>query len=955
MTNTWRTGLLVSPLFFLSVQCPVFAAEPFGEDLYEPGLQEHVHVTATRTSKRDIDTAAAVTAIDEAAILEQAPDVIAEMLRSEPGAFFQQTTPGQGIPIIRGLKGSQVLHMVDGMRLNNAFFRNAPNQYLGLVDSFSAQRVEVVRGSQGSLYGADAMGGVVNILTIEPVYDSSDWRQDSRLYGSYDSADQGWVFSARTRGGKRGWGFSGGVSYQDHSDRESGNGETLAPSAYKSKAADIKFLAATSEHSELMVAAQVMEQPSTPRYDELVPGYGQQAPSAWQFLFEPNRREFLHARFRLEGNSAWFDRVEAHAARQVITDDRLTQDYGSPEITAEDNRSTLDGVTLQFNSSLESGISLVWGAEYYRDAVDSRRFVRTAGSDAAMEVRSRFPDGSSMDSAAVYLSGEWLQTRNFDLNAGLRYSWFDIQLPTSEDYDAVKLTPSDLTGDIHAVYAVSDNFKWVANIGRGFRPPNIFDLATLGPRSGNRFNVVNSELGPETVWSYDLGFKMETGLLEFEAFAFYMDYRDKITTVLTGGTTAGGRDIVRSENRAEVELYGIETGLFWAATQDLRVFAVLNYTRGEESEDVQTTVPADRVPPLNGKLGLEYFFNDNWRLEPYLLFAARQDRLSPRDVRDPRINPAGTAGWGTLNMLLDWQVTDALQLGLRLENLLDKSYREHASGIDAAGRNIGLWVNYGFYPQDRALAVNHSIPGSIGFWLSLPLAAAQGLWLRRNAPRLPEAAGDRQGSTGRGNRLRLLAMGDSIIAGVGLQSMTESLPVQFAAALADKYRCCVEWRLEGRNGADIAELISSVRQLGHEQQADVILISVGVNDVTGLSSKQRWRSQVNLLLDELKGRWPAAKVIFAGLPPMGEFPLLPQPLRFTLGYRAAGLDRIAAEMLQNERHMLHVPTRIDPLHQAFCSDGFHPSTESCKFWAIGLAERTEADNLPGWNSTTGST
>ena len=92
----------------------------------------------------------------------------------------------------------------------------------------------------------------------------------------------------------------------------------------------------------------------------------------------------------------------------------------------------------------------------------------------------------------------------------------------------------------------------------------------------------------------------------------------------------------------------------------------------------------------------EYFFRGDWRIEPYLLFASSQDRLSPRDVRDPRIDPMGTAGWGTLNVSLDWQATSALQLGLRLENLADKAYREHASGIDAPGRNVGLWVNYSF-------------------------------------------------------------------------------------------------------------------------------------------------------------------------------------------------------------------------------------------------------------------
>lgn len=696
MTNLSRARLLVLPFLLLLFQSLLRADDESSDDLYETDKLEHVQVTATRSNKRDIDISAAVTAIDEKAILELAPDVIAEMLRGQPGAFFQQTTPGQGIPIIRGLKGSQVLHLVDGMRLNNAFFRNAPNQYLGLVDSYAAERMEVVRGSQGTLYGADAMGGVLNILTPEPRYAESQWQQESRLYGSFDSVDDGWVLNARTQGGKQGWGFTGGATYQDHSSRTSGSGEELIPSAYKSKAADLKFVVDSSENTSLMLAAQVMEQPSTPRYDEMVPGYGQDEPSSEQYLFKPNRRSFIHARFRYDGQGDWFDQFEAHAARQVITDDRLTQDYASPVISTEKNRSTLDGVTLQVNSNFTSGISLVWGAEYYTDEVDSRRFRQAEDADSKTEVRSRFPDGSSMDSAAVYLSAEWLNTEKFNLNAGLRYSWFDIRLPANEVYDNVKLTPSDLTGDIHAVYALNPNLKLVANIGHGFRPPNIFDLAALGPRPGNRFNVANTNLDPESVWSYDLGIKTETDSLEFEVFAFYLDYTDKITSVFTGETTEDGRFIVRSENRNNVKIYGLEVGTFWIVKDGLRLFAVANYTHGEENDDNDMSVPADRIPPLNGQVGVEYFFNEDWRIEPYVMFAGRQDRLSPRDLGDPRINPLGTAGWGTLNILLDWQATDSLQLGLRLENLGDKAYREHGSGIDAAGRNLGLWVNYSF-------------------------------------------------------------------------------------------------------------------------------------------------------------------------------------------------------------------------------------------------------------------
>jgi outer membrane receptor protein involved in Fe transport len=541
------------------------------------------------------------------------------------------------------------------------------------------------------------MGGVLNLLTPEPVYNEPDWQQEGVLYGSYDSVDDGWVVSARTQGGREGLGIAAGASYQDHASRTAGNDRRQVPSFYTSKAADIKLVADLGTRSGLMLSAQVMEQPSTPRYDELVAGYGQDEPSSEQYLFDPNRRSFVHARWRLDGDSGWFDRFEANLARQVITDDRLTQDYGSPEILSEENRSTLDGFTLQFNASTSSGTQWVWGAEYYTDAVDSERWMRLEDTEDESEVRSRFPDGSSMDSAAVYASGDWTNDDRLDISAGMRYSWFDIRLPASTLHEAVSLTPGDLTGDIHLVYEQNPGLKLVANLGRGFRPPNIFDLATLGPRPGNRFNVANTALDPETVWSYDLGLKTESDVLEFEVFGFYMDYTDKITSVYTGEVTEEGRDIVRSENRNSVTLYGLETGLYWSANELLDVFAVINYTRGEEKGDDNGTIPADRIPPLNGKLGLEYYYTDALRVRPFLLFASEQDRLSPRDVRDPRIDPDGTSGWMTVNLHLDWSVTPSLQLGLRLENLTDEFYREHASGIDAPGRNIGLWVRYSLH------------------------------------------------------------------------------------------------------------------------------------------------------------------------------------------------------------------------------------------------------------------
>ena len=248
--------------------------------------------------------------------------------------------------------------------------------------------------------------------------------------------------------------------------------------------------------------------------------------------------------------------------------------------------------------------------------------------------------------------------------------------------------------------------------------------------------------------------------------------------------------------------------------------------------------------------------------------------------------------------------------------------------------------------------LNH-LPARILFRLSLPIVALQGLWLRRTAVRLPEASGEKTGVSGQGARIDLLAIGDSIIAGVGTGTVERSLPVQFSHSLAASRSCSVHWRVEGSNGANIEGLRKRISNIDRDQKADVILISIGVNNVTGLSSTRHWRFNFNALVVELKRKWPASTVIFAGLPPMEKFPLPPQPLRFLLGRRAMVLDRIAADIISQQAHMFHIPTDIDPVAQEFCEDGFHPSAESCATWAKELAQRFETANLAEQKSTIG--
>jgi outer membrane receptor protein involved in Fe transport len=561
------------------------------------------------------------------------------------------------------------------------------------VDAFAVQRMEVLRGSAPSLHGADAMGGVVQVLTPEPDFDGATWQSEGRAYLSYGSAENAIVVRAEAATGRTNQAFSGGVTYQHYGDRRTGGGEVVAPTGYDARAGDLKWRNRFGRGGELMLSAQVLEQPSTPRIDELVAGFGQDEPASVLSEFRPNRRSFLHARYRIAAGTGWFQRMEVHVARQVITDDRLSQDFGAIEHIREFNESTLDGITVQFNSPWHGGANeLVWGFEYYTDEVASSRLLTQLGDGSSSGARGRFPDGSTMDSAAVYAANRWDRER-FMFEAGLRYSRFEVSLPASGEVAAVAVEPDDLTGDVHAAWELTPGWRLVANAGRGFRPPNIFDLGTLGPRPGNRFNAPNPDLQPESVRSYDLGLKTSGAGWEAELFVFYFDYRDKITSVLTGELTSEGRAVVRSENLNEAELYGVESGFRWGFAPGFEAYGAVNYIRGNEQDGSGGEAPADRVPPLNGRLGLVWAPGDRLRVEPWIDFAAAQDRLSPRDVEDPRIDPAGTPGYGTLNVLLGWQADPRLELGIRLDNLTDRRYREHGSGIDAPGRNIGFWLN----------------------------------------------------------------------------------------------------------------------------------------------------------------------------------------------------------------------------------------------------------------------
>jgi TonB-dependent heme/hemoglobin receptor len=678
-----------------SIAVAVAATAAAEAALAETPPLEVIQVTATRRPESAFEVPVATTVVGLEAIRNATPQTVMDLLRSRPGTYVQQTTPGQGVVIVRGLKGSEVLQLVDGFRLNNAIFRNAPNQYIALVDSQMLRQVEVVRGPMSSLHGSDAMGGVVQMLSQEPEFARDGWNVSGRVRTIYGSADDSTLSRVEATAADAGVALGGGGTYQSVGDRRVGGGETLPYTSYSQRAADFKLRAAVAPGHEITAQVQYAEQPKTPRYDELTPGFGQTQPTSAVFWFEPQRRDFAQLRWRGTNSTALWDNAEVHAGWQILQDDRRTRDFGSLNLDREKNRDTTVGVTFQAGKRLGGGHFLTWGADYYGDTVDSSRVRTNIATGVETPRPPRFPDGSTMTQFGAFAVDDWKASERLDLIFGLRWSQVATELPPSGTSAGVDVDDRDLSGNLSVAYGLRDDVRLVANFGRGFRAPNVFDLGTFGDRPGNRFNVPNPDLQSETVTTFDAGVKFEGARIQGEIVGYVSRYSEKITSVLTGEVTPSGRLVVQNRNASRLDLVGVEAGLRGRLRDDLEWYASTTWTRGDETvAGVET--PADRIPPIFGAAGLLWQATARVDLEGYLEYAGSQDRYSPRDEVDPRIEPGGTSGWVTWNARGSWQATEALSLAVRLANLGDRRYREYGSGLDAPGFDCRVTLDYGF-------------------------------------------------------------------------------------------------------------------------------------------------------------------------------------------------------------------------------------------------------------------
>ena len=237
------------------------------------------------------------------------------------------------------------------------------------------------------------------------------------------------------------------------------------------------------------------------------------------------------------------------------------------------------------------------------------------------------------------------------------------------------------------------------------------------------------------------------------------------------------------------------------------------------------------------------------------------------------------------------------------------------------------------------------------FWLTttllFPVLLYQGKQARRTTPRLPEAGGSPCGQYGEGAPAsRILVIGESTAAGVGVETHDQGLASQLAREIHERTGQTIAWHTFGVNGIRLGALVHTL-EAAELPEADVVLLSMGVNDTTGFTPRFRFRQQLRALRELLAPRYPGP-ILLPSVPPMHLFTALPSPLRHVMGWRARQLDnlyiRLARQFPEDFRYV-NYPVVTDP--ELLARDGYHPGQKGYRYIAEALADRVSPTNRPG--------
>jgi len=612
-----------------------------------------------------------------------------DALRQEVGVLMQSTGAGQASPFVRGLTGQQVLILIDGIRLNNSTFRFGPNQYFNTIDPGSVQQIEVLRGQGSVLWGSDAIGGAINIVTrganLHQGLSHGNYAAGSfnQYFNTANSAPysrvnvEGWVGNAGV--------FAGG-SFLNVRDLDTGWDFGRQPGTnYQQHAGDIKINYMLGEASMLTFSLQHFQQDNVPRSDRF-PGFPGDLNSSNNAgnarFFDPQQRDLAYVRYQaLEPIQA----IDALTFTASYHRQRENQRRGIPTTRFQETNVDTVGINLVASKDLDWLGKWTAGFDWYHDDVDSR-----FGGAASGPI---IPDDAFYTRTGMFLNWEVPLTQRLDAVLGVRYEHINLAATPLVSGSPVFIDPQyqDWIGQVGLVYELSPCIHLVGSVSEGFRAPNLDELTANNPNVLQQGQDLPSlGLIPERSINYEVGVKTQFEHLRSNAFVFWVDLNNNIVPI-----SAGANQFRRANQDSYVN--GVELdGEYWLS-DCCSLYGNFWYVYGQ---NLATSAPLSRIPPMQGILGLRYQASESSTyVAIYTWLVQRQDRLDPvRDIGDERIPNGGTPGYATLNLRLGqaFGECDQHRLSLTLENITDQPYLVHGSGVFGTGFTARFGYRWSF-------------------------------------------------------------------------------------------------------------------------------------------------------------------------------------------------------------------------------------------------------------------
>ena len=627
-----------------------------------------ITVTSNPQPTDALGTSQSVASLDAEQLFRNRGAAIMESLEDIPG--INTFTTGNGIvkPVIRGLSSQRVLILVNGVRQEG---QQWGDEHSPEIDSYSAERMEVVKGPSSVLYGADALGGVINIIKA----DLPTIENDPLLDGKIDLtgySNNNLLGSSLTLSGAKGIiGYRGSISKRNSGDIETARGilkntgveETNGSFAFGTKQ---QWGELSLDYSRVDQRIEIFENPA----DE---------PDASPYQSVVHDRlqsdmDIHFPRFRLEAQTVYQNnnRKEFEEAGAIDPELNLLLRTGTTDLKLHHKPiGNLFGTI---------GIS---GMAQRNETIAEEKLI----------------PGYVLYNVAGFIYEE-LKLEPFNISAGFRFDKRSLNAGATPELNVERQEKNynAFSGNLGIVWRISNPAALAVNIGRAWRAPTAFELYVDGVHEGTaRYEIGDSKLDPESSLNIDASFKYISGIFQSELAVYNNQINDYIFPNPTDELDPESGFKKYQYQQANARLYGMEYSLQAQALSWLILSGGYSIVRGTNQ---RINAPLPLMPTDQLKLGAKFTQSKMGPLyEPYVALDtqvfAKQDRIAGFETP--------TAGYTLLNLSIGSKLqvgSKKLNIILQTENMLNAAYRSHLSRYkDYAlnpGRNIKLKINIPF-------------------------------------------------------------------------------------------------------------------------------------------------------------------------------------------------------------------------------------------------------------------